>query len=168
MSFMRKFKRISEKLTKYLFSSEENRISRIVYKSVACFVFGALLTTLFVVTINNAKQRSGQGGLETSSIPEFDDYIDSQSEEVNVQLNEAAYASIQGGTDEILEEIFSEEEKNNQKSSDVKKDADGNTETVELTYLTYRVKSIQQRFIFTTKALIGVTHHLSRHKSLAV
>ena len=164
MNFARKFKRISEKVTKYLFSTEENRVSRIIYKSVACFVFGALMTTLCVVAINNAKQGTGQGGFETSAVPEFDDVIDSQSEAVNIQVNQAAYANVQSGTDEVLEEIFAaEEEKAKKENKDTKTDS-AQTEMVDLTYLTYHVQSgdmiglIADRYGITQDTIISINN----------
>ena len=140
MNFARKFKRLSDKVTKFLFSSEENKVSRIIYKSVACFVFGALITTLCVVSINNASQHSGQGGFETSAVPEFDEVLDSQAEAVNLQVNEAALASQQSGTDEILEEIFAAEEEKAKKENKDTKAVAAAEDPVDLTYLTYRVK----------------------------
>lgn len=138
MNFARKFKQLFEKLSKVLFSSNNSRVKLTVYKSIACFAFGILLTSLCIINFNN-KRNSGQGGFETSAVPEFDEYIDLQDEAINIQLNETAFGinSEQNGTDEVLESIFAEEASINNPSKPANIDSN---EIVDLTYLTYRVK----------------------------
>lgn len=154
-----KTKRLSKGFNIY-FMIFNTRVKRIVFNSMAAFVFGAASTFVLLIFYDKKGIHSGVGGLETSGVPKYKESVLNSLED---ELKDSAFEEAESEEISHAGDIGADSEENVQNLLAMENDS-SYSDNLELCYSTYRVKKgdmigyIADNFNITQDTIISVNN----------